>query len=449
MPFTVAIIGRPNVGKSTLFNRLVGRRLALVDNRPGVTRDWREGEGRIGPLHFRVIDTAGLEDADPATLEGRMRRQTEAALAESDMALMMIDARAGVTPIDEHFVRWLRRLPIRTVLVANKCEGRAGLSGSLEAFSLGLGDPLQISAEHGEGMADLHDAVADVIASHAAETVEEAGEGAEDGPLRIAILGQPNAGKSTLANRLIGEERLLTGPEPGITRDSIGVAWEWKGRPVLVYDTAGLRRRARVVDRVEKLAVGDAERAMDFAHVVVLLLDATDPMARQDLTIARRAIDEGRGLVVVLNKWDLVTEKRETLRDLEDRLLHSLAQLRGVPVVTLSGLTGAGLNRLMPAVVDIYERWQTRVTTAQLNRWLAAMTDRHPPPLGPQGRRIRLRYATQAKARPPTFIIFTNTPEALPDSYSRYLQNGLRETFALEGVPIRIHLRKGKNPYAQ
>jgi GTP-binding protein len=443
MAFTVAIIGRPNVGKSTLFNRLVGRRQALVDDTPGLTRDRREGEARLAELRFRVIDTAGLEERTDESLEARMQAQTEAALDEADLALMLIDARAGVTPADAHFAAWLRRYGRPTVLVANKCEGRAGVAGFTEAFELGLGEPVAISAEHGEGLVELHDA----ILAHAPDAVPEAGPG-DGGPLRLAIVGRPNAGKSTLVNRLLGEDRMITGPEPGITRDAIAIAWSWRGRPVLLHDTAGLRRRARVADRLEKLAVGDAVRAMNFADVVVLLTDASAPLERQDLTIARQVTEEGRALVVVLSKWDLVEDRSAMLSVARELADNSLSQVKGVPIVTVSGLTGAGVDRLLQSVFDVYERWQRRVATAALNRWLAEAVGRHPPPMAPGGRRLRLRYMTQSKARPPTFIVFANRPEAVADAYVRYLQNGLREAFGLDGVPIRMHFRKSDNPYA-
>jgi GTP-binding protein len=441
MTFTVAILGRPNVGKSTLFNRLVGKRLALVDDTPGVTRDRREGQGRLGPLRFRVIDTAGLEEADPKSLEGRMRRQTEAALEEADVALFMIDAREGLTPIDRHFADWLRRGRTPVVLVANKSEGRAAALAAGEAYALGFGDPLPISAEHAEGLADLYDALAPF------EGADERAEEGKEAPLRLAVVGRPNAGKSTLVNRLLGEERMLTGPEPGITRDSIAVPWRWKGRAVELFDTAGLRRRARVTSKLEKLSAADALRAIDFAHVVVLLLDATAPLEKQDLTIAARALDEGRGVVVAVNKWDLVEDRREAMGRVRDRLQASLPQAGGPPVVTFSALTGKGVEKLLPAAFALYDKWRVRVPTAQLNRWLAETLERHPPPLGASGRRIRIRYMTQAKSRPPTFVAFASTPAELPESYLRYLQHGLREAFGLAGVPVRILLRKPKNPY--
>ncbi len=465
MSLTVAIVGRPNVGKSTLFNRLVGKRLALVDDTPGVTRDWREGEGRIAGMVFRVLDTAGLEDADDATLAGRMRRQTERALDAADVALFLIDARAGVTPLDEHFAALLRRRGTAVVLVANKCEGRQGEAGLLEAYALGLGDPVPVSAEHGEGMADLFDALrpyadaaeavdasleAEAVGGNGAESAardRDAGETA-GGPLQLAIVGRPNVGKSTLVNRLIGEERLLTGPEAGITRDAIAVDWEFAGRALRLVDTAGLRRRARVAGKLEKLSGSDAMRAVRFAQVVVLVLDAEVMLEKQDLTIARRVVDEGRALVVAANKWDLVEDRKAALAGLHERLAESLPQVRGVPVVTISALAGRNLDRLMQAVFRVYELWRTRIPTARLNDWLAAATAAHPPPMGAGGRRIRLRYATQIKTRPPTFAIWCSRPRELPDSYTRYLVNGLRDDFELDGVPIRVHLRKGENPYA-
>ncbi|MFP6747191.1 MAG: ribosome biogenesis GTPase Der [Alphaproteobacteria bacterium] len=457
MNFTITIIGRPNVGKSTLFNRLVGKRLALVDDQPGVTRDRREGEGRIAGLRFRLFDTAGLEDADPDSMEGRMQRQTETALDDADLALMLIDGRAGVTPLDRHFAGWLRRRHGPVLLLANKCEGAAGDGGLAEAWSLGLGEPLAVSAAHGEGLVALHDGILAAMEAHAAAEAAETAEATDfdgDGEnesriLQLAILGRPNAGKSTLVNRLLGEERQITGPEPGLTRDAIGVAWQWRDQAIRLIDTAGLRKQARVTGRLEKLSAGDAMRAMEYAQVVVLLLDARTPLERQDLAIARRTLDEGRALIVAANKWDLIKDRNAAMGQLRDRLETSLSQARGVPVVTLSALTGRGVEKLMPAVIKTYERWQIRVTTAALNRWLGDMTESHPPPLGKHGRRIRLRYMTQAKARPPTFVIFSNLADDLPESYARYLQNGLREHFDLPGVPLRILLRKQDNPYAK
>ncbi len=445
------------MGKSTLFNRLVGKRLALVDDRPGVTRDRREGEGRIAQLSFRLFDTAGLEDAAPESMEGRMQRQTEVALDDADLALMLIDGRAGVTPLDRHFADWLRRRNGPVLLLANKCEGAAGNSGLAEAWSLGLGEPLAVSAAHGEGLVALHDGILDAMEVHATEREfqtenaadEDDGDKDDDHILQLAILGRPNAGKSTLVNRLLGEERQITGPEPGLTRDAIGVAWKFREQAVRLIDTAGLRKQARITEKLEKLSAGDAMRAMEYAQVVVLLLDARTSLERQDLAIARRTLDEGRALIVAANKWDLVDDRNGAMGILRDRLETSLSQARGVPVITLSALTGQGVNKLMPAVTKIYERWQVRVSTAALNRWLGDMTESHPPPLGKHGRRIRLRYMTQAKSRPPTFIIFSNLADDLPESYARYLQNGLREHFDLPGVPLRILLRKRDNPYAK
>ncbi len=443
MTFTIAIIGRPNVGKSTLFNRLVGKRLAIVDDLPGVTRDRREGEGRLADLRFRVIDTAGLEDAEPGSLEAAMRQQTELALDDADVALMLIDARAGVTPLDEHFARWLRKRETPVILLANKCEGQAGAGGLAEAYSLGLGDPVPFSAAHGEGLHMLFDLLRPYV--DAADDGEEEGD---ERPLQLAILGRPNAGKSTLVNHLLGEERMLTGPEPGVTRDAIGTDWRWRGRPIKLIDTAGLRRKAKITDKLEKLSASDAMRAMDYAQVVVLLVDATMPLEKQDLTIARRIVGEGRVLIVAANKWDLVKDPGKTMARIRERVEDGLSQVRGVPVVTLSALTGRGVNKLLPAIFKAYDKWQIRVPTAALNQWLEEMTARHPPPLGHNGRRLRLRYITQARTRPPTFAAFVNLPEDLPDSYIRYLQNGLRDHFDLDGVPIRIGLRKRKNPYA-
>ncbi|MCW5695357.1 MAG: ribosome biogenesis GTPase Der [Bauldia sp.] len=443
-PIEVALVGRPNVGKSTLFNRLVGRRLALVDDTPGVTRDRRFGEGRLGDLAFTVVDTAGLEDAAPQSLAGRMREQTEAAIRSADVTLFMIDARAGVVPVDETFAALLRKAGRPVILVANKAEGRAAEAGLIEAFSLGLGDPVAISAEHGEGMADLRDA----IAAHmpAAEEETEAPE-EPDALLRVAVIGRPNAGKSTLINRILGEERLLTGPEAGITRDSIAVDWVWRGRTFRLFDTAGMRRKARVQEKLEKLSVADALRAIRFAEVVVLTLDATQPFDKQDLQLADLVEREGRAIVAALDKWDLVADRNARLKELRHEAERLLPQLRGMAVVPVSGLTGEGVDRLLGAVVAAYETWNRRMPTAALNRWLEGVTQSHPPP-AVSGRRVKLRYMTQPKGRPPTFVLFSSRPEALPDSYRRYLVNGLRDAFDLPGVPIRLTLRKGDNPFA-
>ncbi|MBI1179611.1 MAG: ribosome biogenesis GTPase Der [Alphaproteobacteria bacterium] len=445
MSFTAVIIGRPNVGKSTLFNRLTGKRLALVDDRPGVTRDRREAPARIAGLEFTLIDTAGLEDVNDQSMEARMRRQTERAIEGADVVLFLIDARAGVTPLDSHFANWLRQTGKPVVLVANKSEGAGGDAGYLEAFSLGLGEPVPISAEHGEGLVELHDAMLEHV--ELVEPGDEDGEGAGDGALHLAIIGRPNAGKSTLINTLIGEERLLAGPEAGLTRDSIAVEWSYEGAVIRLFDTAGMRKRAKVVDKLEKLSVADGLRAVKFAQVVVLLVDATSPLDRQDRVLANMVAREGRALVVALNKWDLVDDKAAVLKEVEDMLDLDMPEVRGVELVTFSALTGRGTERLMPAVMKAYGAWDSRISTARLNRWLDAATQAHPPP-APSGRRIKLRYMTQVKARPPTFVAFCSRPEDLPDSYMRYLMNGIRETFGLWGTPIRIRLKKGENPYA-
>ncbi len=448
---TVAIIGRPNVGKSTLFNRLVGKRLALVDDTPGVTRDRREGEGRLVDLKFRVIDTAGLEEGPAASLEDRMWRQTEMALDEADVGLMLIDARAGITASDEHFAEILRRRKTPVVVLANKCEGRQGESGFLEAYRLGLGDPIRLSAEHGEGIDELYDVLSPLLDEAAAGLLEaEDGEldGEEEGgPIHMAIVGRPNVGKSTLINRLLEDDRLITGPEAGLTRDSIAVEWQWRGELIRLIDTAGLRRKAKVRERLERMSTADTTRAIRYAQVVVLVIDGQAPLEKQDLTIASLVISEGRTLVIAVNKWDVIEDKKAVMRDLHDRLETSLPQVRGVPIVKLSALTGARLDTLMPTVFEAYGVWNTRIPTGQLNRWLADVTERHPPP-AVNGKRIRLRYVTQAKTRPPTFIVFAGRPESLPDSYSRYLVNDLRQSFDLPGTPIRLIMRKGENPYA-
>ena len=441
MAFTVAIVGRPNVGKSTLFNRLVGRRAALVAPTPGVTRDRREGWARIGPLRFRAIDTAGLEEAAPETIAGRMMAQTERALEEADVALLLIDGRAGVTPADEFFANQLRRLHVPIVLAVNKCEGGAAESGVAEGHALGLGQPIPISAEHGEGLADLYDA----LSPFDYETSEDTSR--VDDVLRLAIVGRPNVGKSTLLNRLVGEARVITGAEPGLTRDSIAVRWSYEGRAVELVDTAGLRRRAKTVAALDKLSARDAERALGQAAVVLVVLDASEPARRQDMTIAARVADEGRAIVILLNKWDLVRDRAAARAAIRDRLETALAQIKEVPVVTCSGLTGAGAEKIMPAVLAAFDTWNRRVSTAALNRWLEEAVAHHPPPLA-AGRRLKLRYITQVKARPPTFALFASKPSALPESYRRYLVNGIGAEFELAGVPIRLLLRAGKNPYA-
>jgi GTP-binding protein len=442
----VAIVGRPNVGKSTLFNRLVGKRLALVDDRPGVTRDRREGEAQLGSLTFRVIDTAGLEEAESGSLLGRMRAQTEAAIEEADVVLFVIDARAGILPADRPFADMARRSGKPVIVVANKAEGGQGMAGAYDAFSLGLGDPVPLSAEHGEGLSDLFEALRPHVPSEEDEDAEGDDERTQGKPLKVAIIGRPNAGKSTLINRMVGEERLLTGPEAGITRDAIAIDWTWRGHPIQLYDTAGLRKRARVQDKLEKLSVADALRAVQFAEVVVVLLDATIPFEKQDLTIVDLIEREGRALVIGLNKWDLVADKPGLLKELREEAARLLPQVKGAPVVPISGLAGEGLDRLMEALFKVFEVWNRRIATAKLNDWLAEVLESHPPP-AVSGRRIKIRYMTQVKSRPPHFAVFGNQLDALPKSYTRYLVNGLRAAFDLPGVPIRVSLRMGKNPY--
>ena len=464
MSLTVAIIGRPNVGKSTLFNRLVGKRVAIVDDMPGVTRDRREGDATLSDLRFKVIDTAGLEDAHDDSLESRMRQQTEAAFLKADVGLMLIDARAGLTPIDEHFANWLRRHDTPVILLANKCEGAAGQPGLLEAYALGLGDPVPISAEHGEGLAELYDALrpyADAAQEKEAyeqslqddSDLDDSGEESDDDailnrPLQMAIVGRPNVGKSTLINKILGEDRLLTGPEAGITRDAITVDLHRNGRDFKLVDTAGLRRRAKVTEKVEALSGAETRRSIDFAQVVVLVLDARDMLEKQDLTIARTVIEEGRALIIAVNKWDLVTNSKEALDRLHDRLQTSLPQVRGIPVVTLSAKTGRGLDKVFDAVLDVFEVWNRRISTAKLNRWLEHILEHHQPPLV-SGRRVKVRYMTQPKTRPPTFALFVSHAKGLPEAYVRYMANALREDFELWGIPLRVLVRKGNNPYAK
>ncbi|WP_294609824.1 ribosome biogenesis GTPase Der [uncultured Roseovarius sp.] len=467
MTFTLAIVGRPNVGKSTLFNRLVGKRLALVDDQPGVTRDLREGAARLGDLRFTVIDTAGLEDATDESLQGRMRKLTERAVDMADICLFLIDARTGVTPLDEALAEILRKRSAHVILAANKAEGAAADVGVNEAYGLGLGEPIRLSAEHGEGLNDLYaqlmplsDAFEERAKAEAPETDVALDEGDEDDdeetyrrptksrPLQVAVVGRPNAGKSTLINKILGEDRLLTGPEPGITRDAISLQIDWDGLPVRIFDTAGMRKKARVQEKLEKLSVSDGLRAVKFAEVVVVLLDAEIPFEQQDLRIADLAEREGRAVVVAVNKWDIEPEKQEKLRHLRESFERLLPQLRGAPLVTVSAKTGKGLDRLRAAVEKAYEVWNRRVSTAQLNRWLTGMLEQHPPP-APGGKRIKMRYMTQAKTRPPGFVVMCSHPDKLPDSYSRYLVNGLRTDFDMPGTPIRLYMRSqsDKNPY--
>lgn len=480
MSLKLAIVGRPNVGKSTLFNRLVGKRLALVDDTPGVTRDRRSADGSIGQLEFQVIDTAGLEEANDESLEARMQAQTDVAIVESDVILFMIDAKAGVTPSDTAFANMLRKSQKPIILVANKVEGKAGEPGYYDAFSIGFGEPVPISAEHGVGLADLYEAIVAAVGeevahpegedststrrsssrsrkSSSAKTQipqEQGNEEVEDDepydpsrPLKIAIVGRPNAGKSTLINQMIGQERLLTGPEAGITRDSISVDWQWQGRTIRLFDTAGMRKKARVQEKLEKLSVADGLRAIQYAEVVIIVIDALKPFEKQDLQITDLIIREGRAPVIALNKWDMVDDRQTALEDLHEKAVRLLPQIKGLKVVPVSGLTGEGMDRLMHAVLDVHKTWNIRIPTAKLNRWLDSVTYHHPPP-AVAGRRIKIKYITQIKSRPPTFVAACSRPDALPTSYSRYMVNDLRESFDLWATPVRLHLRKGDNPYA-
>jgi GTP-binding protein len=436
------MVGRPTVGKSTLFNRLVATRLALVDDRPGVTRDRREGEAKLVGLTFRVIDTAGFEEDDPQTLPGRMRAQTEAAVREADAALFMVDAREGLTPLDQEIGRWLRAESTPVIVVANKAEGRAAESGIFEAFRLGLGDPIAISAEHGEGVADMLEAVR----PHVEHEHFEDEQSDRDDTLKLAIVGRPNAGKSTLVNRMIGEERMITGPEAGITRDSISLDWEWNGRAVRLVDTAGLRKRAKVEDKLERLSAADTRRAIDFSEVVVLLLDATRGLEAQDLRIASQVLDEGRGLVIAVNKWDVAENASSLFNGIKAALAEGLAQLRDVPLLTVSAKTGKGIDTVLEVAFEIREAWSRRVPTGELNRWFEGAVEANPPP-APRGQRIKLRYITQVKSRPPSFVVFGNRTDELPESYRRYLLNALRRDLKLGAVPLRLEFRGRGNPF--
>ena len=466
MSFTLAIVGRPNVGKSTLFNRLVGKRLALVDDQPGVTRDLREGAARLADLRFTVIDTAGLEEATDESLQGRMRKLTERAVEMADVCLFMIDARVGVTPTDQVFAEILRKKADHVILAANKGEGAAADAGVIEAYSLGLGEPIRLSAEHGEGLNDLYTQLMPIsdqfdLLAEKDDTpeVDVTLDEDEDGlgavpvptnakPLQVAVVGRPNAGKSTLINQILGEERLLTGPEAGITRDAISLRIDWNGTPMRIFDTAGMRKKAKVQEKLEKLSVGDGLRAVKFAEVVVVLLDAAIPFEQQDLRLADLAEREGRAVIIAVNKWDIEDEKQSKLKDLKESFERLLPQLRGAPLITVSAKTGRGLDRLNEAIMRAYEVWNRRITTAQLNRWLAGQVEAHPPP-APQGKRIKLRYMTQAKTRPPGFVVMCSHPDKVPESYSRYLVNGLRVDFYMPGTPIRLYMRgqNDANPY--
>lgn len=468
MSFTVAIVGRPNVGKSTLFNRLVGKKLALVDDTPGVTRDRRPGDAKLVDLRFTIIDTAGLEEAGSDTLEGRMRAQTEAAIEEADLTLFVVDAKFGLTPLDKTFGELLRRSGKPVVLVANKSEAKGSDGGFYDAFTLGLGEPVPISAEHGQGMIDLRDAIVEAIGKERAfpedsddyeaitnvdvrdsvlgDEADDDAEYDETKPLRVAIIGRPNAGKSTLINRFLGEDRLLTGPEAGITRDSISVEWDWRGRTIKMFDTAGMRRKARVTEKLEKLSVADSLRSIRFAETVVIVFDATIPFEKQDLQLADLVLREGRAAVLAFNKWDLIEDPQAVLAELREKTERLLPQARGLRAVPISGQTGYGLDKLMQEIVETDRVWNKRISTARLNKWLEGTQVQHPPP-AVSGRRLKLKYMTQVKARPPAFMVSCTRPESVPESYIRYMINGLRNDFQMPGVPIRIHFKASDNPF--
>ena len=450
MPFTIAIIGRPNVGKSTLFNRLSGKRQAIVHDTPGVTRDRRESITQIGSLGCKLIDTAGLDDTIKGSMEDRMREQTERAIKQADIMLFLIDARTGLTPVDSYFAKSLRAHNKPVILLANKCEGGAGEAGQIEAYALGLGPPIPVSAEHGQGISNLIDALS--TASEALISHEQIHDPSDietvnsEQPLLLAIIGRPNVGKSTIVNYLLGEDRMLTGADAGITRDSITTNLRWKDRSIHLVDTAGIRRQAKLHEKLEKLSVRDSLRAIQYAEVAALVLDSNAILDKQDLTIARKVIEEGRALIIAVNKWDIAKDRKRSIQRLQDRLNTSLPQVRGIPVVTCSAKIGEGMDRILPAVYETYAVWNARISTGELNRWFAMMLESHPPPMV-AGRRLRLRYITQVKARPPTFSIFSGRADKIPESYLRYLANGLREDFGLIGTPLRLNTRKRNNPY--